>query len=94
MFPQRVNVNVATVENPTNIRLRTWERGVGITRACGTGACATAIAAMRRGLVEREVMVSLQGGSLLISWGEDGRVTMTGPATESFRGTFDWGDLA
>lgn len=94
LFPQRVNVNVATVENPTNIRLRTWERGVGITRACGTGACATAIAAMRRGLVEREVMVSLQGGSLLISWGEDGRVTMTGPATESFRGTFDWGDFA
>ncbi len=94
LFPQRVNVNVATVENPTNIRLRTWERGVGITRACGTGACATAIAAMRRGLVEREVTVSLQGGPLLISWGEDGRVTMTGPATESFRGTFDWGDFA
>ncbi len=94
LFPQRVNVNVATVENPTNIRLRTWERGVGITRACGTGACATAIAAMRRGLVEREVTVSLQGGSLLISLGEDGRVTMTGPATESFRGTFDWGDFA
>ncbi len=94
LFPQRVNVNVATVENPTKIRLRTWERGVGITRACGTGACATAIAAMRRGLVEREVTVSLQGGSLLISLGEDGRVTMTGPATESFRGTFDWGDFA
>lgn len=94
LFPQRVNVNVATVENPTTIRLRVWERGVGITRACGTGACATAVAAMRRGLVEREVTVSLQGGSLLISWGEDGHVTMTGPATESFRGTFDWGDFA
>lgn len=94
LFPQRVNVNVATVESPTNIRLRVWERGVGITRACGTGACATAVAAMRRGLVEREVTISLQGGSLLISWGEDGHVTMTGPATESFRGTFDWGDFA
>jgi len=94
LFPQRVNVNVATVEDRANIRLRVWERGVGITRACGTGACATAVAAMRRGLVDGEVTVALQGGSLLIAWGEDGRITMTGPATESFRGTFDWGDFA
>lgn len=94
LFPERVNVNVATVENGSNIRLRVWERGVGITRACGTGACATAVSAMRRGLVQREVTVALQGGSLLISWGEDGRITMTGPAAESFRGTFDWGDFA
>ena len=94
LFPQRVNVNVATVENRTNIRLRVWERGAGLTRACGTGACATAVAAMRRGLVESEVTVTLPGGPLLISWGEDGRITMTGPATESFRGTFDWGEFA
>ncbi len=94
LFPQRVNVNVATVENDANIRLRVWERGAGITRACGTGACATAVAAMRRGLVQREVTVALQGGPLLIEWGEDNRITMTGPATESFRGTFDWGDFA
>lgn len=94
LFPQRVNVNVATVENESKIRLRVWERGVGITRACGTGACATAIAAMRRGLVQREVTVVLQGGALLIAWGADGHITMTGPATESFRGTFDWGDFA
>jgi diaminopimelate epimerase len=85
LFPERVNVNVATVENDTNIRLRVWERGTGLTRACGTGACATAVAAMRRGLVQNE---------LLIEWGEDGRITMTGPATESFRGTFDWGEFA
>jgi len=71
-----------------------WERGAGLTRACGTGACATAVAAMRRKLVGREVVVSLPGGQLLISWGEDGRVTMTGPATESFRGSFDWGAFA
>ena len=71
-----------------------WERGAGLTRACGTGACATAVAAMRRGLVRREVTVNLPGGALLIAWGEDGRITMTGPATESFRGSFDWGDYA
>jgi len=94
LFPERVNVNVATVENKDNIRLRVWERGAGLTRACGTGACATAVAAMRRGLVQREVTVTLPGGPLLIEWGEDGRITMTGPATESFRGTFDWGDYA
>lgn len=94
LFPERVNVNVATIENRETIRLRVWERGAGLTRACGTGACATAVAAMRRGLAQREVTVTLPGGSLLIAWGEDGRITMTGPATESFRGTFDWGDFA
>jgi len=94
LFPQRVNVNVATVESDSAIRLRVWERGAGLTRACGTGACATAVAAMRRGLVGREVTVTLPGGALLIEWGEDGRITMTGPAAESFRGTFDWGDYA
>jgi diaminopimelate epimerase len=94
LFPERVNVNVATVENDANIRLRVWERGTGITRACGTGACATAVAAMRRGFVQNEVTVTLPGGPLLIAWGEDGRITMTGPATESFRGSFDWGDFA
>jgi diaminopimelate epimerase len=67
-----------------------WERGVGETRACGTGACATAVAAMRRGLVDRgTVTVRLPGGPLLIGWGADNRITMTGPATESFRGSFD-----
>jgi diaminopimelate epimerase len=94
LFPQRVNVNVATVEDETNIRLRVWERGAGLTRACGTGACATAVVAMRRGLVGPEVTVALPGGPLLIAWGEDGRITMTGSASESFRGTFDWGEFA
>jgi len=94
LFPERVNVNVATIEDDANIRLRVWERGTGITRACGTGACATAVAAIRRGLVQNEVTVTLPGGALLIEWGEDGRITMTGPATESFRGTFDWGEFA
>lgn len=93
LFPARINVNVATVVDRRTIRLRVWERGAGLTRACGTGACATAVAAMRRGLVEREVTVHLPGGNLIIGWGADNRITMTGPATESFRGTFAWEDF-
>ena len=89
LFPQRVNVNAATIVSRTHIRLRVWERGVGLTRACGTGACATAIGAMRRGLVDRSVTVSLPGGDLRIDWTDEGRIRMTGPAVESFRGTFD-----
>lgn len=89
VFPQRVNVNIATVESRSHIRLRVWERGVGETRACGTGACATAIGAMRRGLTDRTVTVSLPGGDLRIEWTEAGQILMTGPAVESFRGTFD-----
>jgi diaminopimelate epimerase len=90
LFPARINVNVATIVSRDEIRLRVWERGVGETRACGTGACATAVAAMRRGLVDRgTVTVRLPGGPLQIAWGADNRITMTGPATESFRGTFD-----
>ncbi|AKH41864.1 diaminopimelate epimerase [Altererythrobacter atlanticus] len=94
IFPERVNVNVATVDSRDSIRLRVWERGAGLTRACGTGACATAVAAMRRGFADRSVTVTLPGGPLHIEWGEDNRITMTGPATESFRGSFDWGDFA
>lgn len=94
LFPERVNVGVATVENRTALRLRVWERGAGLTRACGTGACAAAVSAMRRGLVDREVTVALPGGALLIGWGEDDHIIMTGPAAESFRGSFDWGDYA
>ena len=94
LFPDRINVNVATIEDRNHIRLRVWERGVGLTRACGTGACATAVAAMRRGLVEREVTVALPGGPLQIEWTNDNRILMTGPATLSFVGTFEWSDFA
>ena len=94
LFPDRVNVGVATVEDRQTIRLRVWERGAGLTRACGTGACAAAIAAIRRNLADRDVTVHLPGGALQIAWGEDGRISMTGDATESFRGTFEWGDFA
>ncbi len=89
LFPERINVNVAQPVSREHIRLRVWERGAGETRACGTGACATAIGAMRRGLAERKVRVSLPGGDLMIEWTQEDRILMTGPATESFRGSFD-----
>ena len=89
LFPERINVNVATVTDRGHIRLRVWERGAGLTLACGTGACATAIGAMRRGLVDRQVTVTLPGGPLRSEWTADNRIRLTGPATESFRGSFD-----
>ena len=92
LFPQRINVNVATITGRDAIRLRVWERGAGLTRACGTGACATAVAAMRRGLCARAVTVTLPGGPLHIAWRDDNQVVMTGPAAESFRGSFDPAD--
>ena len=94
VFPDRVNVNVAQIVNRRAILLRVWERGAGLTRACGTGACATAVAAMKRGLVDREVAVTLPGGTLTIAWNDDDRIIMTGPAAESFRGTFDPAEFA
>jgi diaminopimelate epimerase len=93
LFPERVNVNVATVEDGA-IRLRVWERGAGLTRACGTGACATAVAAIRRKLVTSPVAVDLPGGRLTIAWDGSGPILMTGPAAESYRGSFEWGDYA
>jgi len=89
LFPERVNVNVATVVGREAIRLRVWERGAGLTRACGTGACATAVAAIRRGLTGRDVRVALPGGALTIAWPMAGSIRMTGPAAESFRGSVD-----
>jgi len=86
LFPDRVNVNVATVEAPDRVRLRVWERGAGLTRACGTGACATAVAAIRSGRVESPVTVALPGGELLIDWAPGGSISMSGPATHVFTG--------
>jgi diaminopimelate epimerase len=88
LFPQRVNVNVASVKNDT-IRLRTWERGAGLTRACGTGACATAVAALRRKLVQSPVAVTQDGGTLTIEWSPGSSIRMTGPATHVFTGEID-----
>lgn len=94
LFPDRINVNVATIESRQRIRLRVWERGVGLTKACGTGACATAVAAARIGKAERCSTVRLPGGELSIEWTEDNRIMMSGPATESFRGSFEWDDYS
>jgi diaminopimelate epimerase len=89
-FPNRVNVEFAQVLDPATIRMRVWERGVGVTLACGTGACATAVAAIRRGLTGRKVKLVLDGGALMIEWREeDGHVLMTGPAALPFRGRLD-----
>jgi diaminopimelate epimerase len=90
VFPERVNVNVANIASPSHIRLRVWERGVGLTRACGTGACATAVAAIRAKLVQSPVTVSQPGGDLTIAWAEGGPITMTGPATYLYAGETDW----
>lgn len=90
LFPQRINVNVATIAGPSSLRLRVWERGTGETRACGTGACATAVTAIRRKLVTGPVTVSLTGGDLLIDWEPGRNVQMTGPATHVFTGETDW----
>lgn len=89
LFPDGVNVNVAQIVDRDRIKLRVWERGAGLTLACGTGACATAVAAMRRGLVDRNVTVELPGGALQIEWQADGHIRMTGPAATSFKGEVD-----
>jgi diaminopimelate epimerase len=86
LFPERINVNVAEVTGPSSLRLRVWERGAGLTRACGTGACATAVAAIRRGLVQAPMAVGLPGGTLEIDWRPGGTIRMTGPATHVFSG--------
>ncbi|NNM76069.1 diaminopimelate epimerase [Sphingomonas sp. ID1715] len=86
LFPDRVNVNVAQVTGSSALRLRVWERGAGLTRACGTGACASAVAAIRRGLVRSPVAVSLPGGELDIAWSPGGTIRMSGSATHVFVG--------
>jgi diaminopimelate epimerase len=89
LFPQGANIGIAAVRDRRTIRLRVWERGVGITLACGTGACAALVAAHRRGLAERCAAIELDGGRLDVAWREDGHVILTGPAATSFEGTFD-----
>lgn len=88
LFPERVNVNVASVEDGV-LRLRVWERGAGLTQACGTGACASAVAAIRRGLVRSPVEVRLPGGTLFIEWTPGEPIRMTGPAAHVFTGELD-----
>jgi diaminopimelate epimerase len=87
LFPEGVNVGFAEIQAPDRIRLRVWERGAGLTKACGTGACAALVAAHRRGLAGREATVVMDGGELRIVWREsDGHVLMTGPVEVEFSG--------
>lgn len=85
LFPQRTNVEFASLIGPDHLRMRVWERGAGVTLACGSGACATAVAAHLRGLTGRQVRLDLDGGVLDIDWAEDG-VWMTGPVAHVFDG--------
>ena len=87
-FPQRINVNVAQIEDD-GIRLKTWERGAGLTRACGTGACATAVAAIRSKRASSPVKVTMPGGSLTIAWEPGQPIRMRGSATHVFSGELD-----
>lgn len=86
LFPERTNVEFARVLSPSEVQVRVWERGVGETQACGTGACAVGVAGALSGNTERQVRCHLPGGSLDIDWTEDGEVHLTGPAAEIFRG--------
>jgi diaminopimelate epimerase len=90
LFPDRINVNIAQVIDRGHIRLRTWERAAGLTRACGTGACATAVAAIRSRRATGPVEIALTGGVLTIDWREGEPIRMTGPATHVFTGEADW----
>jgi diaminopimelate epimerase len=94
LFPELTNVEAAQVLAPDLIRMRVWERGAGITRACGSGACATLVAAHRRGLTGRHAAVIVDGGRLGIEWLKDDHVLMSGPVATSFSGTLDLADLA
>ena len=87
MFPNKTNVEFVEIVDDMRLRLRVWERGVGETLACGTGACAAAVAASLALRIGREATVELPGGELAIRWAENGHVYMTGPATEVFSGT-------
>jgi diaminopimelate epimerase len=88
IFPQRTNFEVCEVLNPEHLRVRVWERGAGITLACGTGACATAVVAERRGLARFPMQVDLPGGSLTIDRAPDGAILMTGPTAYVFTGAW------
>ena len=86
LFPQRANIGFAQVIDRETLRLRVWERGAGLTRACGSGACAALVNAHRRGLTERSARVIVDGGALEITWRENGHVLMAGPIATAFSG--------
>ena len=95
IFPDRANISLAQVHNRGELTLKVWERGVGLTRACGTAACAAAVAAHRIGKCDREVLVHLPGGDLIIEWREaDDHILMTGGTELEYAGEIDTNDLS
>jgi diaminopimelate epimerase len=90
LFPERCNIEVAQLRPDGSLRMRVWERGTGITLACGSGACATLVAAARRGLTGRKADIHADGGTLTIEWLADNHVAMTGPVALSFAGSLAW----
>jgi diaminopimelate epimerase len=93
LFPERANIGFAQVLNQEKMRLRVWERGAGLTLACGSGACAAVVNAARRGLTGREAIVLVDGGELNIAWRRDDHVLMTGPVATAFTGDVDIASL-
>jgi diaminopimelate epimerase len=89
IFPERANISIAQVTARDAITIRTWVRGAGLTKACGSAACAVGVSAARTKRAERRVTVTVPGGPLLIEWRDDDHVVMTGPAEWEFSGTFD-----
>lgn len=89
IFPERANITIARVADPAHIVIRTWERGAGLTLACGSGACAALVCAARKGLTGRAATVTVPGGDLHIEWRQDDHVIMTGPAQWEFAGLLD-----
>ncbi len=95
LFPEGANIGIVEVRSPSELRLRVWERGAGVTQACGSGACAALTAAHRRGFAERRATVHLDGGPLLITWREaDHHVLMRGPTAHVFSGMIDLDELS
>lgn len=89
IFPDRANISIANVVSSNHIKLRTWERGAGLTEACGSAACAAVVCAVRKELTERKVTVSVPGGDLVVEWTSHGNIMMTGPAEFEFSGSLD-----
>jgi diaminopimelate epimerase len=89
IFPERANISLAHVTSPTSITVRTWERGAGLTKACGSAACAATVCAVRKSLTGRRVTVTLPGGPLTIEWRDDDRILMTGPVEFEHAGVLE-----
>ena len=89
IFPERANISLAQITSPTSMKLRTWERGAGLTLACGSAACAAAVSAARKNLTGRNCKVSLPGGDLDIEWAQNNHILMSGPAEFEYEGVID-----